>query len=224
MALTITPPPAPVALVEGGGSFTVGRVFCVGRNYAAHAAEMGGPATPIFFTKPASAVIPTGATAPYPAHTQRMDHEIELVLALGAGGRPENDDDARALIAGYAAGVDLTRRDAQAAAKAAGEPWDAAKGFDASAPLGVIRSASAIGHPRAGRIWFEVDGAMKQDADIAQMTLSPEALLIALGAIWELRPGDLVFTGTPEGVGPMTGGQEGRGGIDGVGEVSVTIV
>lgn len=217
------PPPPSLAIAGSDARCPVARIFCVGRNYAAHAAEMSMPAEPVFFMKPASALVPGGGPAPYPADTERLDHEVELALIVGAAGAPRTEDEARALVFGYAAALDLTRRDAQARAKAGGEPWDAAKGFDASAPVSQVRPAAEIGHPRAGRIWFEVDGEMRQDADLSEMILSPEAMLVALARQWRLAPGDLVLTGTPAGVGPMARGARGRGGIDGVGEIAVEI-
>jgi fumarylpyruvate hydrolase len=216
-------PPQPRVPIAGGGEFTVGRVFCVGRNYAAHVKEMNSVDEAIFFMKPASAVIAPG-DVPYPPETERFDHEIELVLALGAGGRPKTDAEARALIFGYAVGVDLTRRDAQFRLKDEGSPWEACKAFDSSAPVSPIQPAETIGHPRAGRIWIAVGEETRQDADIADMTLAPEALLIQLGRIWALMPGDLVFTGTPAGVGPMQTGDRARGGVDGIGEIEIRVV
>jgi fumarylpyruvate hydrolase len=217
-------PSQPRTPISGRGeSFAVGRIFCVGRNYAAHVKEMGSPGEPIFFMKPASAVMGPGEV-PYPPETERFDHEIELVLALGKAGRPRTDAEARALIFGYATGVDLTRRDVQFKLKDEGSPWEACKAFDASAPISAIEPADAIGHPRAGRIWISVGKEVRQDADLADMTLSPEALLVALARTWALLPGDLVFTGTPAGVGPLTRGETARGGIDGVGEIEITVV
>jgi len=218
-----TPPQPQVPIAGRAESFTVGRVFCVGRNYSEHVKEMGGPGEAIFFMKPASSVMPPG-DIPYPPDTERFDHEIELVLAIGAGGRPGTEAEARAVIFGYAVGIDLTRRDAQFRLKDEGSPWEASKAFDASAPVSPIQPAEAIGHPRAGRIWLSVDGGVRQDADLADMTLGPEALLVALARTWALRPGDLVFTGTPAGVGPMTPGQAAHGGIDGVGELAIKVV
>jgi fumarylpyruvate hydrolase len=219
-----TPPQPRLAVAGRSETFTAGRVFCVGRNYAEHVKEMGGTdEPPLFFMKPASALIPPGDT-PYPADTERLDHEIEFVIAIGKAGKPQTNEEARALIFGYAAGIDMTRRDVQFAMRKEGLPWEACKAFDFSAPVSPINPAEAIGHPRSARIWIEVDGAMRQESDIAKMTWSPEALLIALGKTWELQPGDVVFTGTPEGVGPMTRGQTARGGVDGVGELTIRIV
>jgi fumarylpyruvate hydrolase len=223
--VTLSPtPPQPTVAIDGRReTFTVGRVFCVGRNYAAHVKEMNSVNEAIFFMKPASCVEPPG-NIPYPPDTTRFDHEIELVIALGQGGRPKTDAQARALIYGYAVGIDLTRRDAQFKLKDEGSPWEACKAFDHSAPIAPIRTADAVGHPREGRIWIEVAGQMKQDADIAEMTLSPEELLIQLARQWALRPGDIVFTGTPAGVGPIAKGQTVRGGIDGLGEIQITVI
>lgn len=222
--LLFEPQASPAVPVAGGGAlFPAGRIFCVGRNYAEHAREMGMPAEPIFFMKPVSSLV-TGETAPYPPDTKRFDHEIELVLALGAGGRPRTPDEARALIAGYAVGLDLTRRDVQAQAKSNGEPWEAAKAFDAAAPISPIRLASETGPIATGRIWLEVDGEIRQDGKLEDMLLPPGELLVALARTWTLNPGDLVFTGTPHGVGPLQPGQTARGGVDGVGELTVRIV
>lgn len=218
--------PAPVELpIEGaepGVRAPVGRIFCVGRNYAAHAAEMGAAAEPVFFMKPAQAVV-VEPHAPYPVDTERLDHEVELAVMLGRAGAPRSEDEARDMIFGYAAAIDLTRRDAQAAAKAAGAPWETAKAFDGSAPVSPLRTAAAIGHPRAGAIWLTLDGAQRQSGDLAQMILSPEALLVRLARYWRLAPGDLILTGTPAGVGPIERGQVIEAGIDGVGALSIRI-
>lgn len=216
-------PPQPQLPVEGAPPFTVGRIFCIGRNYEAHAKEMNSPGEAIFFMKPASCLIAPGEI-PYPPDTKRFDHEIELVIALGRGGKPQTDAEARALIYGYGVGIDLTRRDVQAKLKDEGSPWEGSKAFDFSAPVAPLRTAEAVGHPRQARIWLSVEGTMKQDADIADMTLGPEALLIALAKTWALQPGDLVFTGTPAGVGPIAKGQRVKGGIDGLGEIEIKVV
>lgn len=225
-------PPKPASLRIAGQStaFPVGRVFCIGRNYDAHAREMDSPARAVVFMKPPSAVVPlrdaedpdpAPASLPRPAATQRLDHEVELVLAIGPHAAPIADDaSARAAIFGYGVGVDLTRRDAQFAAKDAGEPWEAAKAFDASAPAGPVIPAARIGHPRSGAIWCDVNGQRRQDGDLADMLLAPEALLIAISATWRLQAGDLVFTGTPAGVGPLNAGDEVRAGVSGVGAIA----
>ncbi len=214
-------PPAPAVAVAGSdGLFPVHRIYCVGRNYREHVREMGGdPARepPIFFSKPADAVHPSGEEVPYPGRTANLHHEIELVVAIGGSGRDVGVPEAIDLIYGYAVGNDLTRRDLQAEARKKGAPWDTAKGFDASAPITPIRRASEIGHPRHGRIWLEVNGVIRQDADIGEMTWSVAEILAELSAYYALRPGDLIFTGTPAGVGALAPGDLVRGGIDDVG-------
>ena len=186
------------------------RIFCVGRNYPEHAREMGASdvrAPPFFFAKPADAVMPSGSAVPYPTRTADFHHEVELVVAL-AGPRE---------ILGYAVGDDLTRRDVQAESKKAGKPWDTAKGFDHSAPVSAIARAADIGHPARGRIWLEVNGRLRQEGDIADMIWAVPEVLAELATWFELKAGDLVFTGTPAGVGPLVPGDRVRGGVDGVG-------
>ncbi len=221
------PAPRPAAPVQGGGLFPVRRIFCVGQNYAAHAREMGGDPSrepPFFFAKPADALVIDGADAPYPSRTNNLHHEIELVVALGEGGA--NIDAARAEnhVFGYAAGLDLTRRDLQAEARKTGKPWDMSKGFDHSAPLGPIHPAARIGHPKAGRIFLKVNGAVKQDGDLADLIWSVPEIVAALSTYVTLAPGDLIFTGTPSGVGPLQRGDALVGEIEGVGEVRTKIV
>ena len=166
-AFVIPAPATPSLPVEGGGRFPIRRILCVGRNYAAHRAEMGHDDRdpPFFFTKPADAVVEPGGSVPYPSATAELHHEIELVIALSGGGADVAEADALSLVFGFAAGVDLTRRDLQASAKNKGQPWDAAKGFDVSAPTGAIRPAA--GAWPAGRIRLSVNGATRQDADLA---------------------------------------------------------
>jgi len=220
----IDPPPQPSAPVAGGGLFPVRRIFCVGQNYAEHAREMGGDPQrqkPFFFTKPADALVVGGADAPYPSQTQNLHHEIELVVALARGGvniAPENADD---LVFGYAAGIDLTRRDLQAEAKKAGRPWDMAKAFDASAPLGLIRPAQQS--LKRGHIALSVNGATRQQGDLCEMIWSVAEIIAILSTYVALAPGDLIFTGTPSGVGPINAGDSLRGEIEGVGEVTTRI-
>lgn len=199
-------PPAQIVLpVEGGGVFPVRRIYCVGRNYADHAKEMGGDPdreAPFFFSKPRDAVTTADHVA-YPPATENLHHEVELVLALGSGGADLTPDDAQALVYGAAVGVDLTRRDLQAAAKAKGRPWDTAKGFDQSAPIGLIRPGAA---PISGPIVLTVNGETRQTGDLADMTWSGAEVLAHLSSLFRLEPGDLVFTGTPAGVGPILAG------------------
>ena len=213
--LVLPAPPQPVAPVEGGGLFPVRRIFCVGRNYGAHVREMGGSEgeqPPIFFTKPADAVSAGGADVPYPPATNDLHHEIELVVALRSGGRDLDPSRALACVFGYAAGVDLTRRDLQGLAKKAAQPWDAAKAFDHSAPLGLIRRAEGAAPPQ-GAIRLCVDGAVRQDAQLSDMIWGVPAILAEASKLWELKAGDLVFTGTPEGVGPIARGQRVEGAV-----------
>jgi fumarylpyruvate hydrolase len=224
--LVIPAPPTVTVPVQGGGAFPVRRIFCVGRNYAAHVLEMGGDPRaepPIFFTKPADAVLTQGADMPYPSATGNLHHEMELVVAIGSGGA--NIAAAAALdhIWGYAAGLDMTRRDLQAMAAKVGKPWDMAKGFDASAPIGEIAPAARIGHPVRGRIMLRVNGGTRQDADLADMIWDVPAIIAALSALVTLAPGDLIFTGTPEGVGPVVRGDTLHGEIAGVGKVETKI-
>jgi fumarylpyruvate hydrolase len=211
----------------GGAAFPVRRVFCVGRNYAAHAREMGGDPSrepPFFFSKPADALVTGGADTPYPAATANLHHEMELVVAMGAGGTDISPETALAHVFGYAAGLDLTRRDVQDEAKAARRPWDMAKGFDASAPIGEIAPAAAIGHPAAGRIALTVNGAVKQEGDLLDQIWSVPEIIAALSRLVRIEPGDLIFTGTPDGVGALVKGDVLQGEIAGVGAVVTRIV
>lgn len=217
----------PCVPVSGSDAlFPVHRIYCVGRNYAAHAREMGGNPereSPFYFMKPADAVVPGGSTVPYPPRTADLHHEIELVAAIGKGGRDIRVEDALSHVHGYAVGIDLTRRDLQAEAKKRARPWDAAKGFDGSAPISAIRAAVDIGHPRRGRIWLAVNGALRQDGDLGDLIWTVDEAIAALSTLFTLAPGDLVFTGTPAGVGPLTPGDRVTGGIDGVGEIAFVI-
>ncbi|HEU4516143.1 MAG TPA: fumarylacetoacetate hydrolase family protein [Steroidobacteraceae bacterium] len=186
------------------------RIFCVGRNYPEHAREMGAKdlrAPPFFFGKPADAVVPSGSVVPFPLRTSNLHHEIELVVALGADRS----------VFGYAVGNDLTRREVQALAKKEGRPWEAAKGFDHSAPITPIARAADVGHPVRGRIWLEVNGALRQEGDIADMIWNVPDILRELATWFSLQPGDLVFTGTPAGVGRLAPGDRVSGGVDGIG-------
>jgi len=222
----IPAPPQPYVPVAGGGKFPVRRIFCVGRNYAEHAREMGHDPDrepPFFFTKPADALVIDGAPTPYPKHTADLHHEIELVVAIGTGGADFPAAEALSHVWGYAAGIDLTRRDLQAAAKKAGRPWDLAKGFDHSAPIGELAPASRIGHPTAGHIAFTVNGELRQEGDIAQMIWPVADAIAYLSGFFELAPGDLIFTGTPAGVAAVVPGDRLEGSIDGVGTVATTI-
>jgi fumarylpyruvate hydrolase len=201
---------APSAAIAGSAArFPVRRIFCIGRNYAEHAAEMGASVdrgNPVFFCKPADAIVTDGADVPYPAATQELHHEVEMVVALHSGGTNIAEADALAHVFGYAVGLDLTRRDLQAAAKAKGMPWDTAKAFDHSAPLSAIHPASEIGHPQHARLTLDINGQIRQSADIDQMIFTVPEILARLSRLFELKAGDLVFTGTPAGVGPLARG------------------
>ncbi|BBE71073.1 fumarylacetoacetate hydrolase family protein [Oharaeibacter diazotrophicus] len=227
MAFAVPAPAVAVVPVAGGDLFPVRRVHCVGRNYAEHAREMGGDPTrdaPFFFSKPADALVTHGAPVPYPPATSDFHFEMELVVAIGTGGADIAVADALNHVFGYAAGLDMTRRDLQAAAKKAGRPWDMAKGFDKSAPIGEIAPKIAIGHPDRGAIALTVNGVTRQAADLADMIWSVPEIVAHLSGLVRLEPGDLIFTGTPAGVGAVTRGDVLAGRIEGVGTVETTIV
>jgi fumarylpyruvate hydrolase len=216
-----------VEILGDTARFPVHRIYCVGRNYAAHVREMGANPErepPCFFMKPADAVVPNGAAVRYATRTRNLHHEIELVVAIGAGGREISPSAALDHVFGYAVGNDLTRRDLQAAAKDAGLPWDVAKGFDHSAPISAIRPVVEGGHVNAGRIWLEVNGKTRQDSNVAEMIWSVPEIIVELSTLYELQPGDLIFTGTPAGVGPVQRGDSIVGGIDGLETLRTTIV
>lgn len=218
------PAPTPIVPVEGGGAFPVRRVLCVGRNYAAHRAEMGGDdrEPPFFFSKPADAVVAPGRDPAYPPATNNLHHEIELVAAIGKAGRDVPVGEALGHVFGYAVGVDLTRRDLQAAAKDKGYPWDSAKGFDDSAPISAIRRWS--GAPPAGRIRLSVNGEVRQDASLTDMIWNVAEIVSEASRLWTLAPGDLIYTGTPEGVGKLVRGDRVEGEVEGVGALAFTVV
>lgn len=225
---TVLPLPSPVLLpVRGGaGAFPVRRLYCVGRNYAAHAVEMGGDPDrepPFFFLKCADTLV-TDGVFPYPPASADVHHEVELVVALGAGGADIPPDRALACVWGYAVGLDMTRRDLQAAAKAAGRPWEVGKSFDHSAPCGPLVPAAGIGHPTRGAITLDVNGIRKQTGDLGQMIWKLPEMIAYLSRLFTLRPGDLVFTGTPAGVGAVARGDVMAGRIEGVGEIEVRVV
>jgi fumarylpyruvate hydrolase len=206
-------------------AFPVARVFCVGRNYAEHAIEMGHDPDrepPFFFMKPADAVVPTGSRLPFPTQTNELHHEIELVVAMGKGGVDIDQQEALAHVYGYAVGLDMTRRDLQAQAKKAGRPWDMAKGFDRSAPVSPVNPAAEIGHPEKGAIWLRINDELRQEGDLAQQIWKVPETIAYLSTLVELRPGDLIMTGTPAGVGEVDPGDRLEGHIDGVGDLTVT--
>jgi fumarylpyruvate hydrolase len=227
MSFVFDPPPqASVAIVGSALRFPVRRIFCVGRNYADHVREMGNDPKsepPIFFTKPADAVVENGASISYPLNTADLHHEVELVLALGEGGAAISEARALECIWGYGVGCDLTRRDRQAEAKKGGTPWDVAKAFDQSAPVGALTPVRGGAPLYAVRIWLAVNGVSKQEGDLAQMIWSPAEIIAALSLSWRLMPGDLIFTGTPAGVGPLNPGDRVECGVAGLTTLSFSI-
>jgi fumarylpyruvate hydrolase len=214
-------------LVAGGGAFPVRRVYCVGRNYAEHAREMGSDPNrepPFFFMKPADALLVNDADMPYPPQTTQLHHEMELVVGIGTGGANIAVADAPGHVWGYAAGLDMTRRDLQNAAKKEGKPWDMGKGFDHSAPIGLMAPAARIGHPTGGLIELRVNGAVRQTSDLSKMIWSVPETIACLSRLVTLAPGDLIFTGTPENVAAVERGDVLEGVVAGVGTVRTRIV
>jgi fumarylpyruvate hydrolase len=219
--------PRPYVPVSGSDlQFPVHRIYCVGRNYAAHARESGADPdreAPFYFMKPADTAVPNGSRIPYPPRTHDLQHEIELVVAIGKGGRDISPGDAPDHIFGYAVGIDLTRRDLQTEAKNAGRPWDTSKGFDQAAPVSAIHTVEQIGHPARGRIWLEVNGRLRQEGDLGELIWSVPEAVAELSTLFALAPGDLIFTGTPAGVNALEPGDRVTGGVDGVDEISIEI-
>jgi fumarylpyruvate hydrolase len=231
MQYVFPPPPAAVIPVAGSDAmFPVHRIYCVGQNYAAHAREMGatGREAPFFFTKPADAVLPVphGSTGemPYPSLTANLHHEIELVVAIGKAGKNIKAADANQYIYGYAVGLDMTRRDLQAEAKKVGRPWDTAKGFDWSAPISPIHAANATALSSGAGIRLRVNGEQRQGSSIDQLIWNVGETIAYLSTFFALQPGDLIFTGTPEGVGAVKVGDLLEGEIEGIGDLRVKIV
>lgn len=227
MADYLFEPYAPVTVpIARGGLFAVRRIYCVGRNYAEHIREMGNDERdpPFFFAKPTDAVVVGGSPIPYPPQTSDFHHEIELVVAIGKDGSDIAVGDALEHVYGYAAGLDMTRRDLQAVAKKAGRPWEMAKAFDFSAPIGTIEPVEAIGHPAKGAITFSVNGEMRQTGDLAEQIWSVAEAISYLSGFVHLRAGDLIMTGTPSGVGAVVRGDVLEGAIEGVGTVRTTII
>jgi fumarylpyruvate hydrolase len=220
--------PLPTLAVEGGrGRFPVHRIYCVGRNYAEHAREMGHDPDrepPFFFLRPADAIVTDGEDFRYPSHSTDVHHEVELVVALGSGGAGMPAARALDLVYGYAVGLDMTRRDLQAEAKKMGRPWDTGKAFDGSAPCSAVRRASEIGHPAKGAIRLDVNGKERQRGDLSQLIWKIPEMIAYLSTLFTLAPGDLIFTGTPAGVGPVERGDVLKGAVDGVGTLTVRVV
>ena len=206
--------------------FPVRRIYCIGRNYEKHVAEMGYDvkrSKPFYFAKPADTIVLSGGEVRYPPRTEDFHHEIELVVAIGQGGRDIPVESALDYVYGYAVGIDLTRRDLQRDAKDKARPWETAKGFDQSAPISPIHPASVVGHPSSGRIWLAVNGQIRQDADLNELIWNVAESVAELSTLFELAPGDLLYTGTPAGVGPLLPGDEVTGGIEGIDEIEVSI-
>ena len=216
------PPATPsVAVADSSQRFPVHCIYCVSQNYATPGREISSE-PPVFFMKPADTIVANGAAVPYPPSTTNCQHEIELVVAIGRGGRDISERQALEHVFGYAVGIDLTRRDLQRSAKQWGQPWDAAKGFEGSAPLAAIRPA-ALGHVSQGRIWLTVNGELRQESDLRHMLWGVRQIIAELSTLYEVRPGDLIFCGTPAGVGAVRPGDRLEGGVDGLEVLRITI-
>jgi len=222
-------PPATVSLpVRGSDSrFPVHRVYCVGRNYAAHAIEMGHDPDrepPFFFQKNPDNLLAEGQDFPYPTMTEDVHHEIELVVALKKGGDDIPEDQALDCVYGYAVSLDMTRRDLQGQMKEQGRPWEIGKAFEHSAPCAELVPADEIGHPDQGAIWLKINGEMRQEGDLNQMIWKVPEMITYLSRLFTLQPGDIIMSGTPSGVGPVVRGDKMRGHVEGVGELSLSVV
>ena len=222
-------PPASVPVAGRGERFPVRRIYCVGRNYVEHAQEMGftGREPPFFFLKPADAIVVANpgetASLPYPSLTQNLHHEIELVVAIGTGGRDIKAADAHKHIFGYAVGLDMTRRDLQGEMKKQGRPWCIGKGFDHSAPIGPITPAAQAGDVANAEIWLQVNGQDRQRSNVNKLIWNIGETIEHLSAAWELQPGDLIYTGTPEGVAAVVAGDRLEGGVGGLGSIALQV-
>ncbi len=218
--------PRPSLPVEGSDArFPVGRIYCVGRNYADHAREMGHDPDrepPFFFMKAANSIVQSGSSIDYPVGTKDVHHEIEMVVAIARGGKDIPVEKALEHVWGYGVGLDMTRRDIQGEAKKMGRPWEMGKSFDHSAPVSALRPASTIGHPSKGAIWLKVNGEVRQKGDLAMQIWSVPEQINYLSGLITLQPGDLIFSGTPAGVGPIKRGDRLEGHVDGVGDLLVT--
>jgi fumarylpyruvate hydrolase len=218
-------PGAPVLPVaESNAVYPVGRIYCVGRNYAEHAREMGHDPDrepPFFFMKPADAVVQNGATLPFPQMTKDLHHEIEMVVAIGMGGADIPESKALDHVFAYGVGLDMTRRDLQGEAKKMGRPWEMGKAFDDSAPCTPLKPVAMVGHPAKGTIWLKVNGETKQKGDLAEMIWNVPEMISYLSRLITLRPGDLIYSGTPAGVGPVQRGDKLEGHVEGVGDLTI---
>ncbi len=220
------PPQVHVPIVGSDKRFPVRRIYCVGRNYAAHVREMGGDERdpPFFFQKPTDAIVTDGQGVPYPPFTEDFQYEIELVLAIGKGGRNIAEKDAANHVFGTAVGIDFTRRDVQINARKTGRPWEVGKAFDHSAPIAAIHPTGGVSLPGKGEISLTVNGETKQNADLAELIWNCEEVINQLSAQYRLEPGDLIYTGTPAGVGPVVPGDTVRGFVEGLGDLEVVIL
>lgn len=233
VSFAFPPGDRPSAAIHGSGQrFPIHRIYCVGQNYADHAREMGADPLrepPFFFSKPADAVFTADATADtptpvaYPSRTTDFQHEIELVVALGRGGSNIAPANAAAHVFGFAVGIDLTRRDLQKEAKDRGRPWDTSKGFDQSAPISAIHPVQQTGWPQHAAIWLKVNGELRQQGNIQAMIWSISEIIAELSTLYHLLPGDLIFTGTPSGVGPVQRGDLLQGAVEGIATVAIRI-
>lgn len=222
----IPEPPRATIPVKGGGAFPVRRVYCIGRNYAAHAIEMGHDPdreAPFFFQKNPENLDPSGQF-PYPPMSQDVHHEMEMVVALKSGGRDIGLGDALSHVFGYAIGFDMTRRDLQAQMKKAGRPWEIGKAFERSAPVGMLHGVDKVGHLATGRIALSVNGQMRQDGDLNQMIWKVPEMISYLSRYYDIAAGDVIMSGTPAGVGPVQRGDVMVGTIEGLGELQVTVI
>lgn len=219
--------PTSVAVAGTADRFPVHRIYCVGRNYAAHTREMGHDPDrepPFFFQKPADTLVAEGGEFPYPSASNDVHYEMELVVALAQGGRDIPPEQALDCVFGYGVGLDMTRRDLQNEAKDTGRPWEAGKAFESSAPCSRLYPVSQVGHPDKGAIWLTVNGETKQQADLADMIWDVPHIIAYLSQLFTLQPGDLIYTGTPAGVGPIQPGDVMRGGVENVGELEIKVI
>ena len=216
--------PVTLPVADSNQAFPVGRIYCVGRNYAEHAREMGHDPDrepPFFFMKPADAIVPSGTTIPYPQMTKDLHHEIEMVVAIAKGGSDIPVEKALDHVFGYGVGLDMTRRDLQGEAKKMGRPWEMGKAFDNSAPCTALKTPAMVGHPNKGAIWLRINGEIRQKGDLAEMIWNVPETISYLSRLITLRPGDLIMSGTPAGVGPVKPGDRLEGHVDGVGDLVV---
>ena len=224
----IVPPAVPSLAVRGSDRrFPVHRIYCVGRNYAAHAVEMGHDPDrepPFFFQKNPDTLLPGGSDFPYPDETEDVHYELELVVALETGGKNIPRAGALDCVFGYGVGLDMTRRDLQGQAKKMGRPWEVGKAFDHSAPCSEIVPVDTLGHPDAGAVWLKVNGELRQNGDLNQMIWKVPEIIACLSGLFTLAPGDLIFSGTPAGVGATVRGDKLRGGVEGVAELEISVV